>query len=203
MQYQELVTSNTTIHSHRRNGLINARDAVAAIDIAINGSEILYPEAEMAIDRFSHLWFDMELNKELPTEIWNSEFSRKIVELFKRGNSRDLYRSLQLIQKLTRDQPQLECSIELFETLRLMLSQRKMLPIENAQRNGVYLISKNRIQNVDHGVLWLINSFLCSSRNQTIYNVSANTLQIIGNFIGENSPEVNSLSIYVYISIYE
>jgi hypothetical protein len=119
-----------------------------------------------------------------PEEIWTDTFLDSIVKLLRGGYGREIYQSLQLLESLTRNESELKCSSELFSTLSLILLQRNTLTVENEQRNWAYLILKNGEQKVDHGISRLINSFLYSSRKQTILTISLNALRIIRNFIG-------------------
>jgi hypothetical protein len=195
---QEILSRNTVIPMD----LLSADEIPLAIQEAANCPEINYALAELALETFSHLWRKAmerkfaqgkEWKKKwvFPKAIWATHnFLGNIVKLLKGGDGRKIYNSIQLIMDIVDDDCPLECSCELFDTLALILLKRNTLPPENDQRNWAYLISKNQKLKVDHGILRLINTFLCSSRKQTINKISYNVLGMIRNFVGNDSLQV-------------
>jgi hypothetical protein len=173
-------------------------DIVVAIHVAVNGPIINYRLAEMALHRFKSFWeivivgHNQENKIRFPEAVWTDNFMGNITKLFKLSENTEIFNFIRLINILTLEDS-LGCSAGLFEALSLVLLQQIALPVsENVHRNWAYLISKNRLLNIDHGIARLVNSFLYSSRKQRI----SETLGIIGNSTSEElSPKVNSLLI--------
>jgi hypothetical protein len=186
--------------------ILTTDDISVAIHVAVKGPQINYHLATMALERFLHLWrmelklVEIENINVFPNEVWTRTFLNNIVKLFKGGYGRELYESLHLLQSLTRNESELECTPALFDELSLILLQRNTLTVENEQRNWAYLILKNGEQKIDHGISRLINSFLFSSRKDTIINITSNALLTIRNFVGEIGQEVNLLMNSVFVN---
>lgn len=161
----------------------------------------------MALERYlsPKLVIESKNFKEFRKILWTSNnFMGNIANFLKGDDNRKKYNLLRLMHNVVGWFFEIEITCELFDTLSLILSQRKILHLENEERNWVYLISKNRREEVDHGVLRLINSFLYLSRKETIIDISYYALEIMATFIGENSPKVNILvlfRIYIFVLI--
>lgn len=175
--------------------LSTADDVSVAFHIAMNSPKIDWPFAEFVLERFSLLWTEekaMIHNKvedsAFRQNVWyNNDFDDNMVKLLQEGDCWKVRKSLELLDEIVEDADDLTVSVEIFDSLALILLQPMQSSEEYEERKWVYLIMKNQDKPITQDTSRLIDSFLYSEEGKV--RISANVLKIITTFINDNTED--------------
>jgi hypothetical protein len=160
--------------------------------IAVKGPKIDWAFAESILERYLFLATenldtyddsDLDIDKDADSfdsnfcgYVWNdNDFDGNIVTLLNGGDCWRVSKSLELLADIANDESDLTVGIELFDALASIILQplAELSDFEGEETNWVYLIHKNQVKTIDHGILRWINSFLYSRKEKCAIVVNA------------------------------
>jgi hypothetical protein len=171
--------------------LSTADDVSVAFNIAVNGSEIDWPLAEMVLERYVFLWTEEVVivddivvgDNDFLITVWeNNDFESNIVKLLKGGDCWRVRKSLDLIFGMVwPDKYTMSLSMEIFDSLAFIILEPTESSPQIGENSSIFLIAKNQKRAIDNDISRLINSFLYSHKKKI--SISYKALKIIREFV--------------------